>query len=53
MSWRAWLCLCECVHVGIIAGLYVMASRCIAIQVQELDHLCATINNTLQDTPSN
>lgn len=46
-------CVCVCVRkfVCIIAALYVMASRCIAIQIQELDHLCATINNTLPDSP--
>lgn len=47
---------CVCMHVYVcgcvcvIAALYVIAGRCTAIHIQELDHLC-TINNTLLDAP--
>lgn len=43
---HVYVCVCVCV----IAALYVIAGRCTAIHIQELDHLC-TINNTLLDAP--
>lgn len=36
--------VCVSVCIDIIAAAYVMASRCTALQIQELDHLCSTIN---------